>query len=77
MDAMMIEGLGPPLCRVHMARGVIAMKANWKAVSVVSSILLIFLAPVFCLTKPYDMGFCLILHQNRAYDMGIPQVLAI
>jgi hypothetical protein len=32
MDAMMIEGLGPPLCRVHMARGVIAMKANWKAV---------------------------------------------
>jgi hypothetical protein len=49
----------------------------WHRSSVVSSILLIFLAPVFCLTKPYDMGFCLILHQNRAYDMGIPQVLAI
>jgi hypothetical protein len=45
--------------------------------SVVSSILLICLAPFFCLTKPYDMGFCLVLHQNGPYDMGILQVLAM
>ena len=32
MEAVMIADLGPPLFKVHIVRGLVTAKANWKEV---------------------------------------------